>query len=83
MIKKICLSLCIAALPTIAFAERDLDEFRSDGSANEWRLSKNDNRHKIKVYVKNEDGQSIRSFRVAATIYSLYLKVLENILVTY
>jgi len=68
MLKKLCVSLLITTLPSIALAERDLDDLRSDGSANEWRLSKNDNRHKIKVYVKNEDGQSIRSFRVSATI---------------
>ena len=68
MIKKLCVSLLITALPSIAVAEKDLDDLRSDNAVNEWRLSKNDNRHKIKVYVKNEDGQSIRSFRVVATM---------------
>lgn len=68
MIKKLCVSLLITALPAIALAEKDLDDLRADNTVNEWRLSKNDNRHKIKVYVKNEDGQSIRSFRVVATM---------------
>lgn len=64
MLKKLSI-LMIAALPSIALAERDLDDLRTNNEgANEWRLAKNDNRHKIKVFVKNEDGQSIRSFRV-------------------
>lgn len=68
MIKKICLSLLLVTLPTIALAERDLDDVRAESKKDEWRLSKNDNRHKIKVYVKNEEGQNIRSFRVISTI---------------
>ncbi len=46
----------------------DLDELRDSGNKNEWRLQKNDNRHNIKVYVKNEDGQAVRSFKVEALL---------------
>lgn len=66
MIKKICTSLLIASLSTVAFAEKDLDDFRTETNKNEWRLSKNDKLHEIKVYVKNEEGKAIRSFRVEA-----------------
>jgi hypothetical protein len=68
MLKRLCLSLLIATLPAIALAERDLDDLRTDTSKDEWRLAKNDNLHKIKVYVKKEEGQNIRSFRVVSTV---------------
>ncbi len=68
MIKKLVLSLMIASVPTIALAERDLDDFRAEAARNEWRLSKNDKLHEIKVYVKNEEGKNIRSFRVEAVL---------------
>ncbi|HRH91428.1 MAG TPA: hypothetical protein PLW01_05880 [Agitococcus sp.] len=52
-----------------AFAENALDDLRENNySKNEWRLSKHDKRHDIKVYIKNEDGQKIRSFKVEALL---------------
>ncbi|MDO8417401.1 MAG: START domain-containing protein [Agitococcus sp.] len=68
MLKKLCLSLMIASVPAIALAERDLDDFRAEAAKNEWRLSKSNKLHQIKVYVKNEEGKNIRSFRVEALI---------------
>ncbi len=68
MITRLCASLLLATLPALAFAERDLDDFRSEVAKNEWRLSKSDKLHEIKVYVKNEEGKNIRSFRVEATL---------------
>lgn len=68
MFKKLCLSLMIASMPAIALAEQDLDDFRPEAAKNEWRLSKNNKLHQIKVYVKNEEGKNIRSFRVEAMI---------------
>lgn len=68
MLKKLCLSLIIASMPAIALAEKDLDDFRAEAPKNEWRLSKNNKLHQIKVYVKNEEGKNIRSFRVEAMI---------------
>lgn len=58
----------VASLPAIALAERDLDDFRAEAAKNEWRLSKSDKLHGIKVYVKNEEGKNIRSFRVEAML---------------
>jgi len=58
----------IASMPAIALAEKDLDDFRAEAAKNEWRLSKSDKLHQIKVYVKNEEGKNIRSFRVEAMI---------------
>lgn len=70
MLKQAALSILMVA-SSAAFADRNLDDFReADTTPNGWRLSKSDNRHNIKVYVKNEDGQKIRSFRVVATINS-------------
>lgn len=68
MFKKLLLSLMIASVPAVALAERDLDDFRAEAARNEWRLSKNDKLHQIKVYVKNEEGKNIRSFRVEAML---------------
>ena len=68
MLKKLCLSLMIASVPAVALAERDLDDFRAEAARNEWRLSKSDKLHQIKVYVKNEEGKNIRSFRVEAML---------------
>lgn len=67
--KKLLLALLIGStLPTVALAARDdLDELRDSGvNKNEWRLTKNDRMRNIQVYVKNEDGKNIRSFRVEA-----------------
>ena len=52
------------AVSTVTIA--DVDDIRGTKEQNskEWRLQKNDARHKIKVYVKNEEGQKIRSFKV-------------------
>ena len=66
MLKKLCISLVIASLPAWAVADKDLDGLRTDINPHEWRLSKNDKRHNIKAYVKNEEGKAIRSFRVEA-----------------
>ena len=63
MIKQLLLSSLIIGASSMALADRNLEDFRDDSTPNGWRLSKNDNRHNIKVYVKNEDGQKIRSFR--------------------
>lgn len=78
MIKKLLLSLMIASVPAIALAERDLDDFRAEAARNEWRLSKNDKRHEIKVYVKNEEGKNIRSFRVEA-LFDAPLEVITRV----
>lgn len=62
--------LLVSALLTHSFAiaAGDLDELRQDGIKSEWRLHKNDKRHNIQVYVKNEEGKPVRSFRVEATL---------------
>ena len=67
--KKLLLGmLLIASLPTTALAARDdLDEIRDSGvNKSEWRMTKNDRMREIKVFVKNEEGKNIRSFRVEA-----------------
>ncbi len=63
--------LCLS-LPTTALAARDdLDEIRDSGfKKNEWRMSRHDKMRGIKVFVKNEEGKNIRSFRVEATFDS-------------
>jgi hypothetical protein len=71
MLKQLLLSSLIIGMSSSALADRNLEDFRdTETTANGWRLSKNDNRHNIKVYVKNEDGQKIRSFRVVAVMDS-------------
>lgn len=67
MLRKLAVLLAVC-LPVYALAEADLDDIRSTTPRSEWRLAKSDNLHKIKVYVKNEEGQNIRSFRVVSTI---------------
>lgn len=62
MIIKLRACLMIAALsmlPTLAIA--DVDDLHDDPSKLGWKLTKNDSRHSIKVYTKNEEGQKIRS----------------------
>lgn len=78
MLKKLCASLLIAALPAVALAEKDLDDIRTETNQNEWRLSKNDKRHNIKAYVKNEEGKAIRSFRVEA-LFDAPIEVIARI----
>ena len=70
MLKKIVFACTFSSLlwSNVALAERNLDDLRDEVPANEWRLQKNDARHKIKVYVKNEDGKKIRSFKVEAIL---------------
>jgi len=69
MLKKISTCLLTITLSSVAIAaDKDLEEFRSlDKNSNEWRLVKNDRRHDIKAYIKNEEGQNIRSFKVEAS----------------
>lgn len=67
--KKILAGLLLcSSLPLTALAARDdLDELRDSGvNKNEWRLSKYDKLRDIKVYVKNDEGKNIRSFKVEA-----------------
>jgi len=65
--KQLCTSLFMLSLAANASAvDKDFEDLRSDNNNSEWRLSKNDKRHDIKVYIKNEEGKSIRSFRVEA-----------------
>lgn len=67
MIKKISLALLIGALSSTAMANKALDDLRLETRSNDgWRLVKNDKRHEIKAYVKNDEGSNIRSFRVEA-----------------
>ncbi|PTQ87935.1 hypothetical protein [Agitococcus lubricus] len=68
MLKQLCLSLCLLTLSQTALANRDLEDLRDTPNRSEWRLAKESKLHRIKVYVKNEDGQNIRSFRVVSTI---------------
>ena len=65
-LKKLAVPLCMAAisLPALA-ANDDLDELR-DKLGNEWVQVKNDRRHNMKTYVKQEDGKRYRSFKVEA-----------------
>ncbi|HEX5277650.1 MAG TPA: hypothetical protein VFW42_08285, partial [Fluviicoccus sp.] len=60
--------LLFTSLPLTAQAARDdLDELRDNGvNKNEGRLSKHDKMRDIKVYVKNDEGKNIRSFKVEA-----------------
>lgn len=45
----------------------DLEELRDyPVSKDEWRMSKYDKTREIKVYIKNEEGKRIRSFKVEA-----------------
>ncbi len=67
MLKKITLALMIGALSNSAFAIKALEDLRAESETKDgWRLAKYDRRHNIKAYVKNEDGKSIRSFKVEA-----------------
>ncbi len=52
---------------SFAFATDELDDFRTVNKA-EWRLIKNDQRQKIKIWTKNEDDKPIRSFKVDSVI---------------
>lgn len=47
----------------------DLDELRNDhGDSGEWRETRNDRLHNIRVFVKHEEGKNIRSFKVESLI---------------
>ena len=60
MLKKIVIACTFSSLlwSNLALADRNLDDLRDEVPANEWRLQKNDARHKIKVYVKNSETLS-------------------------
>ena len=57
------------SLPALAAAdeEDDLDALQQK-LTNEWYLVKNDRRHNIKSWVKQEDGKRYRSFKVEAVL---------------
>ena len=60
---------------SFAFATDELDDFRTVNKA-EWRLIKNDQRQKIKIWTKNEDDKPIRSFKVDSVTFgaSIFLR---------
>ena len=68
LLSKLIVLTAITTVPLSVIA--DVDDLRNTqkSNANEWRLHKNDARHKIKVYVKNEEGQKLRSFKVEGII---------------
>ncbi len=68
LLSKLIVLTAITTVPLSVVA--DVDDLRNTqkSNANEWRLHKNDARHKIKVYVKNEEGQKLRSFKVEGVI---------------
>ncbi len=67
IIKQLCIPFFILSVATtVSAADKDFEDLRSDNVSSDWRLSKNDKRHDIKVFIKNEEGKSIRSFRVEA-----------------
>ncbi|MCC6374381.1 MAG: hypothetical protein IT465_06165, partial [Moraxellaceae bacterium] len=67
MIKKIGLALLIGALSSTAVANKALDDLRAGSKSDDgWRLVKYDRRHEVKAYIKREEGNNIRSFRVEA-----------------
>jgi len=52
---------------SFAQATDELDDLRAVNK-NEWRLLKNDQRQKIKIWTKNEDDKPIRSFKVESVM---------------
>ena len=68
MFKKVLFLVGLLATSTTALAVGDLDELRDSGDKSEWRLHKSDKRHNIQIYVKNEEGQAVRSFKVEAIL---------------
>lgn len=66
--KFVAILTLLSCVSSVALAS-NIDDLRAHASGNnEWKLHKNDSRHKIKVYTKNEDGSKIRSFKVEAII---------------
>lgn len=66
-LKKLTVPLCMLAIASPALASKDdLDELQ-DRLGNEWVRVKNDRRHNMQTFVKQEDGKRFRSFKVEAT----------------
>lgn len=66
-LKLLTVPLCMMAVASPALASKDdLDELQ-DRLGNEWVQVKNDRRHNMKTFVKQEDGKRFRSFKVEAT----------------
>ena len=66
-LKLLTVPLCMMAVASPALASKDdLDELQ-DKLGNEWVQVKNDRRHSMKTFVKQEDGKRFRSFKVEAT----------------
>lgn len=57
---------CIAG--NYSYAEDDDLEHLQVKLTNQWQLIKNDKRHNIKTYAKQEDGRPFRSFKVESTL---------------
>lgn len=66
--KTLLLSLTLAvASPCVLAANDDLSELQTK-IGNKWVVVKNDQRHGLKTYAKQEDGKRFRSFKVEATM---------------
>lgn len=68
-LKLLALPLCLLFATTSAQAARDddLDDLQTK-LTNQWTMVKNDQRHGLKTFAKQEDGKRFRSFKVEANL---------------
>ena len=68
-LKLLALPLCLLFATSSAQAAKDddLDELQTK-LTNQWTMVKNDQRHGLKTFAKQEDGKRFRSFKVEATL---------------
>jgi hypothetical protein len=68
-LKLFALPLCLVFATSSAQAAKDddIDELQTK-LTNQWTLVKNDQRHNLKTFAKQEDGKRFRSFKVEATL---------------
>lgn len=68
-LKLLALPLCLLFATSSAQAARDddLDDLQTK-LTNQWTMVKNDQRHNLKTFAKQEDGKRFRSFKVEAML---------------
>lgn len=58
----------------------DLDELQAPIIRNEWVAARNDRRHDIRTWIKQEDGKRYRSFKVEASLNSSMRSLVRTLL---
>ena len=61
------IAVCLTLLSVTSYADKE-DLTKLQQQSNDWYIVKQDNTRHITTYAKNEEGKSVRSFKIEAEV---------------